>query len=102
MAVANTILEQLGGGRFIVMTGAKGFVGSPNGLSFRINSVNYDGKRVNVVHIVLDPSDTYTVVASYLRAGKIKNVATVSDVYNDQLQEVFTRVTGLYTRLGGR
>ena len=98
--IAHTILAQLGGGRFLTMTGAKNLVGSPTGLSFRINSVNYDGKRVNVVHITLDPSDTYTVVASYLRAGKLKNVATVSDVYNDSLQAVFTRVTGLHTSLG--
>ena len=100
LTVAKTILEQLGGGRFLTMTGAKNIIGSENGLSFRINSVNYDGKRVNVVHITLDPSDTYTVVASYLRARKLKNVATVSDVYNDQLQAVFTRVTGLHTSLG--
>jgi len=100
LQVAQTILEQLGGRKFLVMTGAKNLIGSENTLSMRINSVNSEGKRVNVVHIVLDLSDTYTVVASYLRAGKLKNVATVSEVYNDALQSVFTRVTGLDTSLG--
>ena len=110
LQVAQTILQQLGGQRFLVMTGAKNLIGSADSLSLRINSVNYDGKRVNVVRITLDPSDTvritrdpsdtYTVTASYLRAGKLKTVATVRDVYNDALQAVFTRVTGLHTSLG--
>jgi hypothetical protein len=98
--VAQTILQQLGGQRFLVMTGAKNLIGSADSLTLRINSVNYDGKRVNVVKVTLDPLDTYTVTASYLRAGKLKTVATVSDVYNDALQAVFTRVTGLHTSLG--
>ena len=100
LQVAQTILQQLGGGRFLTMTGAKNLVGSENSLSMRINSVNADGRRVNVVSVTLDPSDTYTVTASYLRAGKLTTVASVSDVYNDQLQETFTRLTGLYTSLG--
>lgn len=100
MAVAHTILEQLGGGRFLVMTGAKNLVGSDNSLSMRLNSVNYDGKRVNVLRITLDPSDTYTVTASYLRARKLMTVAEVSDVYVDTLRDVFTRLTGLHTSLG--
>jgi hypothetical protein len=32
LTVANTILEQLGGGRFIAMTGAKSFVGGEDSL----------------------------------------------------------------------
>jgi len=100
LTVANTILSQLGGRRFLVMTGAKNLVGSENSLSFRINSVNYDGKRVNVLRVTLDPSDTYTVTASYLRAGKLTTVAERSDVYCDSLQETFTRLTGLHTSLG--
>ena len=61
LQVANTILAQLGGGHFLVMTGAKNLVGSDNSLSMRLNSVNYDGKRVNVVTSRSMPSDTYTV-----------------------------------------
>ncbi len=98
--VANTILDQLGGRRFLVMTGAKNLVGSANSLSMRINSTNSDGKRVNVLSVTLDPSDTYTVTASYLRANRLTEVATASDIYNDSLRDVFERFTGLYTSLG--
>lgn len=100
LSVAQTILFQLGGMRFVRMTGAKNLVGSETGLIFRISSVNSDRKRVNVVLVTLDASDTYTVTASYLRAGKLTTVAKRSDVYCDQLQEVFTRLTGLNTTLG--
>lgn len=100
LTVANTILAQLGGGRFLTMTGAKNLVGSENSLSMRVNSVNYDGKRVNVLTVTLDPSDTYIVRASYLRARTLTTVAEASDIYADQLQTVFTRLTGLHTSLG--
>lgn len=97
--IAQTILSQLGGQRFVMMTGARNLTTIARGLSMRLNSVNSEGKRVNVVTVTLDPSDTYTVTASYLRAGTLTTVATASDVYNDMLVETFERFTGLYTTL---
>jgi hypothetical protein len=98
--VAETILQQLGGCKFIVMTGAKDFVGSDSTLSFRIGRNSTSG---NGVMITLTPSDTYTVelVRVAKSTGTIKRtvLSIREDVYNDQLQEVFTRMTGLYTRL---
>jgi hypothetical protein len=95
MTVANTILQQLGGRRFMVMTGSKHFVGSENSLSFKVGS---NDKRVTHVRVTLLPSDTYKV-----EALKIRNlVVTVADeadgIYCDVLADVFTRMTGLYTR----
>lgn len=96
MQVANTILEQLGGRRFIVMTGAFGFIGSADHLSFRLKS---NPKRITHVKITLDPSDTYTVKFSRLRGVDLKIISLFKGVYADNLQEIFTSATGLYTRL---
>lgn len=96
--IAETILMQLGGNRFIVMTGAKSF-SIPSqylGLSFRIPRSN----GINIVEVELDTArDTYNVRFSYAHGSKVtvKNIA--SDVYFDQLQELFTENTKLYTSL---
>lgn len=100
MTVAQTILEQLGGKRFRAMTGATSFVGSDDTLSFKLPSTpGYVRQGINGVRITLTPLDTYTVQFLRFRLGDMTTVATVDDVYCDMLQEVFTRVTGLATRL---
>ncbi len=93
MTVAKTILDQLGGGRLVAMTGAKGFIGSENALSFKIGR---NAKAVNAVRVVLEPSDTYTV-QFFGRMGKLK--AEVSDVYVENLCKVFETNTGMYLKL---
>lgn len=93
------ILQQLGGNRFVVMTGAKNFVGGSNPvtLSFQIGRGAKDS--INAVYIRLDPSDTYTVEFLRLRAGKRVVVSSHSDIYCDALRDLFTRQTGFYTSL---
>jgi hypothetical protein len=92
--VPSTILSQLGGNKFIAMTGAKNFVGSETDLTFSVPA-----KGINKIRIALDPSDTYTVEAFYIRGVNFTKKASVSDVYCDVLQGVFTKMTGLYTKL---
>jgi len=100
LSVAKTILEQLGGNRFIVMTGCKNFVGSETALTFRIPRAK-DG--INACEIKLEPSDTYTV--RFYRVGdrrtgyKHTDKSVHEDIYNDSLVELFERVTGLFTHL---
>jgi hypothetical protein len=94
MTVANTILEQLGGGKFRVMTGAKNFTGDDNSLTFHLPS-NFATKGINIVKVILDATDTYTVEFSKLRAMKLTAIASRDDVYCFDLQRVFTEVTGL-------
>lgn len=96
MQVAKTILEQLGGNKFIVMTGAKNFVGSDDSLSFRIGR---NAASVNAVTITLLPSDTYRMDFYRIRKSQITQVKEFTDVYADQLQSLFTEATGLYTSL---
>jgi hypothetical protein len=95
LAVASTILAQLGGNKFLAMTGAKHLLGSPKALSFQLPSAA-KAKGVKYVSITLDPSDTYTVMFSDKNGLPIN---THADVYCDSLQELFTAQTGLYTHL---
>ncbi|WP_224962767.1 hypothetical protein [Geomonas subterranea] len=104
LTVAQTILDQLGGRRFTAMTGAKDFVGSEaeKSLTFRLPS-NFANKGINRVKITLDWSDTYTVEAMKItkgRAGYItKAIEQRARVYAEDLQKVFTEMTGLDTHL---
>ena len=129
--IAQTILTQLGGHKFAVMTGAKNFVAIDNGIRF---SIGKNGSRANLVKVVLDWDDTYTM--SFIRQGKLANEYSIlikyankglskeeyneqvkkaierakknaepkvlqeySGLYFDQLQEIFTQYTKMYTRL---
>lgn len=96
MTVAKTILAQLGGAGFVAMTGAKHFVGSDNGLSFRIGR---NDRGVTHVRIELDPSDTYTMTFSRVHGKRVTQKAQHSDVYADDLQRLFTDATGMVTRM---
>lgn len=98
MTVANTILAQLGGRRFLAMTGAKNLTGDSNSLTFRIPMRTIDGS--NCVKITLTAMDDYTVEFLSVRAGKVTPKTYREGIYNTDLQEVFTRVTGLHTSLG--
>lgn len=97
LQVANTILAQLGGRRFIAMTGAKQFLGDENSLRFCIGrgAVN----KANKVQIELMPSDTYTVRFYHYRRPEAKLISEHDGVYWDDLQTLFTRETGMYTHL---
>lgn len=99
--VGRTILAQMGGaGRIRMMIGAKRFVTHPDGVSFKFP--NRARSKANFVKVTLTPLDTYTVEfkrVSNGRAGlKVKDLAEFSDVYFDQLIELFEGQTGLYLR----
>lgn len=96
--IANTILQQLGGGRFVAMTGSNGFLFGDSMLQFRVRR---NQSRANRCLITLDASDTYTVKFCRItgRGLKVEIVAEQSDVYAEMLEPVFERVTGFATRL---
>ena len=90
-------LKQLGGNRFIAMTGAKHFGVGPNGMSFKIGK---NSKRVNHVTIDYDRGrDLYNMKFDWVTIKGIKNKKTLKGIYADQLQDMFTRYTGMYTSL---
>ncbi len=100
MLVANTILAQLGGRRFLLMTGASHLVGDANALTFKLPRRAAADSGINHVKIRLDADDTYTVLALKLDRAGITTVREASGIYADDLQRVFTYFTGLDTSLG--
>jgi hypothetical protein len=97
MEVAKTIMKQLGANNaFCILTGAKDFVGFSNGLLFRVPKCR-DG--INRIRITLQPNDTYLVEAFRCRGTTFVCVNHSEDVYADQLRAVFTKFTGIATKL---
>ena len=108
MTVATTILNQLGGKRFAMMTGSKDFYDLGNTLKMTLAG---NKSKANRLDITLTGNDDYTLtfykytpVRVNLKKLTVKDssVSLVSKhegIYFDQLEELFTRTTGLYTRL---
>ena len=108
--IAVTILQQLGGRRFVMFTGAKDFTTIDNGLRFKIGR---NASKANRVEITLNGADLYDMtfikyrpfsVKVDHRKGEVKTIEEKSetvkvwnDIYFDQLEELFTETTGLYT-----
>lgn len=108
MTVAQIIYQQLGGNKFVVMTGSKNFLDDGNTLRMALAK---NASKANRLWITLEADDTYTMrffrytaprysTKTYTFSDeKITEVRTIKGVYCDMLQELFTEVTGLYTRL---
>ena len=94
--IAKTILQQLGGNKFIAMTGAKNLGFTNNGLQMKIGR---NSKGITHVIISLKSTDTYDVEFIKMRGVNRKVVKKLKGVYADQLGKIFTKFTGLRTRL---
>ena len=94
--IAKTILQQLGGNKFIAMTGAKNLGFTNNGLQMKIGR---NSKGITHVIISLKSTDTYDVEFTKMRGVNRKVVKKLKGVYADQLGKIFTKFTGLRTRL---
>lgn len=100
--VAQTILQQLGGNKFLAMIGAKNLCshGAENALSFRLSSVMTSGKnKCNHVKITLNGNDLYDVTFSKIFKMTVKEISSFSDVYAENLVELFESETVLATKL---
>ena len=96
--IAITILDQIGGRRFIAMTGASNLVYGNNMLSFRLPG-NFAKRKITVVRITLTDADLYDMEFGKIFKGEYKPVDHADGLYFDQLQAVFTDMTGLETQL---
>ena len=104
--IAQIIANQLGGLCFGLL-GAHTLVDLGDGLQFRIRGCD----RVNLIQIILDPCDTYTVRFCFVQAEKKERlglsytevtwqlVSSHSDIYFDMLHDIIQQETGLLTRL---
>jgi len=95
-SIPQTILDQLGGGGLIkMMTGAKQFVGMPNGLQIHIPR---SPKGVAVIKIELSGKDLYDLTFYGQTSPKTfdrKIKSTENDVYAEELRETIEQHTGL-------
>ena len=112
--IATTILNQLGGGQFRLMTGAKSFLAIERGLQFRLPS-NFAKSGINCIRVTLNVSDLYDMefgkttnrIPDSLKGSVLANkvpvydpMHKVEDVYGDQMAGVFREYTGLDTTMG--
>ena len=92
------LLQQLGGNRFIAMTGAKNLAvdKSKNELHMKIMR---NAKGISHVRIRLTSMDLYDMEFLQVRAGRIKIKSKEKGVYADQLGKMFKKNTGMNVRL---
>ena len=99
--IAKIILQQLGGNRFVVMTGSRGFVDMGNGLRMKLARNKTSANRLDIIYD--GGKDLYTMrffrhtFSKKTFEVKTKDIASYEDVYCDMLENLFTEVTGLYT-----
>lgn len=107
--IATTILEQLGGRRFVAFTGSKNFLATEDG--GLLMTLARNASKANRLRITLTGMDDYnmeffryTPWRFSTRGGqyreypeKVETVKLYEHVFFDQLQELFTETTGLYT-----
>ena len=96
--IAATILHQLGGQKFVAMTGAHSFTSGEDGtLSFRFRM----SKSWKALNVTLNSMDTYDMTFYKIGNAPTHKVTTkkINGIYFDQLQEIFTKETGLNTHL---
>ena len=94
--IAQTILQQLGGNKFIAMTGAKNLGFTDKGLQMKIGR---NAKGVTHVIIELTSMDLYDIEFVKVRAMKRTTIKKLKGIYADQLGEIFKKYTGLNIRL---
>lgn len=99
MTVGQIILKQLGGSRFVAMTGARALMGMEDGLSFKLPS-NFATDGINYIRIKLNVRDTYDVEFGKTRGMKYTEISKQEGIYNDSLRDVISETTGLALSLG--
>ena len=104
METQKTILQQLGGNRFVAMTGCRDFIADNSGknpvLRMRLTK-NLSG--CNKLEIEYNRGLDLYNMKFYRLTIKTAIVITrekeYSGIYSDQLAQIFERHTGLYTKL---
>ena len=93
--VGKTILQQLGGQRFITMTGARNFIAHEDGLSFRLP--NSQGRKLLQDHA--HPGGSLHNEVHPHPWIESDESSSLTDLDAEDLQSTFTRSTGLDTHL---
>lgn len=94
--IAETILAQLGGREFRMMTGAKHLVADGPALLMSLPRNATGGTRLR---ISLNDNDLYDLEFMRIRKFEATPVASETNVHVEDLRATFTRMTGYDTRL---
>lgn len=94
MNTAEQILAQLGGRKFVAMTGAT-CLSDGNTLIAK-----FKGSRIaNIMYVTLNSMDLYDVRICKFRGLEIKPIKEATNVYAEDLKKLFEYTTGLATSL---
>jgi hypothetical protein len=95
--VAHTILKQLGGNKFLAMTGAKNLIYLKAGLQFDVSSRLTSNKANKIAIELVD--DLYTITCYKYRNLETKKLNSQVGISAQNLPQVFAKMTGLDTHL---
>lgn len=98
--IASAIIEQLGGNKFFAMTGSVcKYYDNDGAVTFKLRRNN---AKAQYLKVSLNSMDTYKMDFFTVNTKTLDRtpIASYDLVYCDQLQDIFTKVTGLYTTLG--
>ena len=96
--IAETILEQLGGRLFTLMTGAKNLIHGEDYLQFQIPR-GFAKNRATAVRIKLVGDEHYELTFYKVRGTNVTKISEHTPI-PENLREIFTRETGLDCSLG--
>jgi len=93
---AAIILKQLGGQRFIAMTGAKNLVCDEKGITFKFmkNAIGAKWCTIN-----LNSLDLYDMTFKSIKKNELIILKEINNLYDDMIESAFSNITGLATRL---
>ena len=98
IAIAQTMLNHLGGKRLQLMTGAYGFSYDRDERTLKFR---FQGSLIaNCIKITLDADNTYSLEFWLIQGTNCTLAEQYDEVYFDQLIDIFESTTGLALRLG--
>lgn len=97
--IATTILSQLGGRGFLMLTGSKIQTAAPNGITFKLP---FNKSKAGYFKVSLNDGDTYDLEFFKVRKFKVFSTEKLTNIYCDQLQDIFEEKTGLFVTLRSR
>ncbi len=91
--IAATILQQIGGKRFMVMTGSHDFINLGNGLRMSLSRNKTSANRLEILYNMRFYRQSFSRKTFEV---KIKDIKTYEGVYCDMLEDIFSDVTGMH------
>jgi hypothetical protein len=98
MTISAEIMKQLGGKRFVIMTGAKNIVNRPNGVTMSLPRNVTGGMQCC---ITLNSTDLYDIdfFSLHRKTFVIQYKKRFTDIGVENLSDVFSQATGFAVRL---